>query len=121
LRYSSDVPPAASLPAAVESALERFAAAVRARFGDRVCEVTLFGSHARGDAHEDSDVDVLVVIADLTWPEHRETLDLAYRIDSSSDDLVGLSPIVYSAERASDLRARERRLLRDVDREGVPR
>lgn len=101
--------------------LRRFASAIRARFGDRVCEVTLFGSHARGEAHEDSDVDVLVVIADLTWAEHRDILDLAYRIDASSEELVGLSPIVYSAAQASDLRARERRLLRDVDREGVAR
>ena len=37
---------------------------------DRVVEAYLIGSHARGDAHLDSDVDLLVVAAtDLPWPE----------------------------------------------------
>lgn len=108
-----------SLPASVARALDRFAAEIRARFGERVREVTLFGSHARGEAHEESDVDVLVVIQDLTESERRDVLDLAYRVDASAEELVGLSPIVYSNTQAADLRARERRLLRDIDREGV--
>ena len=40
--------------------------ALRARYGDRVVAVGLFGSVARGEAGERSDVDVLVVVRD--WP-----------------------------------------------------
>lgn len=82
-------------------------------------EVTLFGSHARGQAHEDSDVDVLVVVRDLTELERRDVLDLAYRIDASAAELVGLSPLAYSEVQVADLRARERRLLREIERDGV--
>ena len=35
-------------------------------YGDRLCGVFLFGSHARGQASADSDVDVLIVLDDIT-------------------------------------------------------
>ncbi len=31
-------------------------------YGDRIVQLILFGSQARGDAHPDSDIDVLVVL-----------------------------------------------------------
>ncbi len=33
-----------------------------ALYGDRLVRLVLFGSHARGEAREDSDIDVLVVL-----------------------------------------------------------
>ena len=39
--------------------------------------IILFGSAARGEMHEDSDLDVLVVVPDGL--PHRETWNLAYR------------------------------------------
>ncbi len=40
--------------------------------------VYLYGSHAYGQPHEDSDVDLLVVIGDSTLPPHRRAI-AAYR------------------------------------------
>lgn len=82
-------------------------------------EVRLFGSHARGDAHEDSDVDVLVVVDGLTEAERRDVFDMAYEVDSTAEAWVGLSPLPYATAQATEMRARERRLFRDIDREGV--
>ncbi len=49
-------------------AMRRFAAAVRALYGDRVERIVLFGSRARGDAREDSDWDVAVFLrGQLNW------------------------------------------------------
>jgi len=31
-------------------------------YGDRLCQIILYGSQARGDARSDSDIDVLVVL-----------------------------------------------------------
>lgn len=108
-----------SVGGAVRLAVTELASRVRARFGARTREVRLFGSHARGDAHEESDVDVLVVVEDLSEAERRDVFDMAYAIDSSSPEWLGLSPLPYAASQAADLRARERRLLLDIDREGV--
>jgi predicted nucleotidyltransferase len=109
-----------SLPAAVAAALQRFRDALVRRFGARLREITLFGSHARGEAHEESDVDVLVVIEGLTEDERREVMDLAYDADAADREAwVGLSPLPYSEVQAADMRSRERLLFRDIDREGV--
>lgn len=107
------------LPFAVDVALQRFEAALRGRFGARLSEFVLFGSHARGDAHEDSDVDVLVVVDDLTDAERLDLVGIAYHVDRSLDDWVGLSPLVYSAAQAAKMRSGGRRLFRDIDCEGV--
>jgi len=42
-------------------ALDEFLEALRRNFGDRIERVYLFGSYARGDYDEESDIDLLVV------------------------------------------------------------
>ena len=56
-----------------------FAQRVRERLGPRVRKVVLFGSRARGDARDDSDYDIVVVV-DRRSPEIREAL-LAIEVD----------------------------------------
>jgi len=49
-------------------AMRRFAAAVRALYGDRVERIVLYGSRARGDARAESDWDVAVFLrGPLHW------------------------------------------------------
>jgi antitoxin ChpS len=52
--------------ATVDRTVHRFVDAVRAEFGARLRGVYLFGSRARGDNDPDSDVDVAVVLTDLS-------------------------------------------------------
>ncbi len=56
---------------ATDPVLKRLRAALDALYGDRIERVVLFGSRARGDAHEDSDYDVAVFLENLTdrWQE----------------------------------------------------
>ena len=42
--------------------LAEFVAAVRARHGEVVQDVIVYGSKARGDCHDDSHIDVLVIV-----------------------------------------------------------
>ncbi|ASJ02942.1 nucleotidyltransferase [Thermococcus profundus] len=42
---------------------------IREAFGDRVKEVIIFGSRARGDYREDSDFDILLILRDGIRPE----------------------------------------------------
>jgi hypothetical protein len=67
------------------------------------------------------DVDVLVVVVDLDEAEAREVSRLAYFVDAEPGHAwAGLSPLAYSAARADELRAREKLLMRDIARDGVP-
>ncbi len=52
------------LPAQQQALIADFKAAVSKLYGDRLEKVILYGSYARGDAHEESDVDFLVVLRD---------------------------------------------------------
>jgi uncharacterized protein len=107
------------LPPAVDDAVSRFASFVRSRFAARVRELVLFGSHARGDANEESDVDVLVVIDGLDHAERNEIIDAASDIDTDLEDAVGLSVFAHSTEQAVAHRRTGRRIWRDIEREGV--
>jgi predicted nucleotidyltransferase len=80
----------------------------------------LFGSYARGDATDDSDVDVLVVIDELTDQERSEVYDFAYDADAADvENWTGLAPLVRSSAAVQELRARERLIMQDIDAEGV--
>ena len=68
---------------------------MRARSGARLEALTLFGSRARGEGRDDSDLDVLVVVHSLTREERRAVLDDAADV-GLAHDLV-LSPVVVDA------------------------
>lgn len=87
-------------------------------FGARLRRVVLFGSYARGDANEDSDVDVLVVVDGMT------DLEIGTAAGEAGPVIlrfgVPLSPLPMSTERLESLRQGERLLARVLDEEGVP-
>jgi uncharacterized protein len=60
-----------------ERATRAYVAAVRAHYGERVKDVFLFGSRARGDFRPDSDADVAVILEDGDWSIWREKMNLA--------------------------------------------
>ena len=76
---------------------QRVCGALRDGLGDRLVAVALFGSHARGDAHAGSDLDVLV-IADGLPDDLRQQRRMVY--DLLPDDLeMSVQLVVYSRER----------------------
>lgn len=112
---------AASLPATLGAterrALADFTSFLRHRFGGRVRDLRLFGSRARGEGHEDSDLDVLAVIDDLDRHERREAWEYTGDILTAHDVIVG--GLTLSTADWLDLRARERRIVAEIDRDGV--
>jgi len=80
-----------------EAAAERFAAQLHEWLGSAVQAVVLYGSTARGTAHAESDVDLLVVADDVTRGQ-KAASDLAYEINLEHEFRTLLTPIVFSAE-----------------------
>jgi hypothetical protein len=58
-------------------ALDDYIAAVRAHYGDRLVDILVFGSRARGDHRPDSDADIAVVLRDGDWGFWDEQMNLA--------------------------------------------
>ena len=65
--------------------LEEFRNAMRHEYGDTVQRVVLFGSTARGDWHEDSDIDVLVVVKDAPAAVKNSIVKLSARLAAVFD------------------------------------
>jgi len=68
-------------------------------FGEKLKDVILFGSYARGDYDEESDVDILI-LADIPREEERNYTDNMVALMSEVDKKYGysvlLSPIILS-------------------------
>ena len=101
----------------VATVAERFAEALRQRFGDDVADVRLFGSFARVEADEESDVDVAVVLERADWRTRCEVIDLATDIGLAHD--LRLSPTIFDRETFELRRAQEHPLVMDILRDGV--
>lgn len=70
-----DEPPPSA--AAVEQAISGYVDAVRARYGEQLFKIMLFGSRARGDAGPESDADIAVIIEDGDWSFWTEKMALS--------------------------------------------
>ena|SRR3990172_1089386 len=108
----------AFLQADERRALADFVSRLLASAGQRVREVILFGSKARGDANADSDLDVLVII-DRYDPELDRLVTLtASRVSLEHDTLVNTHMV--TAEHWAEMQKWAATLWREVQRDGVP-
>ncbi|HET6567664.1 MAG TPA: nucleotidyltransferase domain-containing protein, partial [Rhodothermales bacterium] len=66
----------------------------KAIYGDRLSRIVLYGSHARGKARDDSDVDVMAVLKGRVDPfrEIDRTVDLGINLLARYHKLVSIQP-----------------------------
>ena len=57
------------IPDSKRRALESFVRILKGSYGDRIRKIILFGSVAKGEAEEDSDIDVLIVANEVSQKE----------------------------------------------------
>jgi predicted nucleotidyltransferase len=107
-----------TLPLLVRQNLDAFVAGLRDRFGPRLRAVRLFGSYARGTAHEDSDVDCLVLLDRVAVEDDRAVTDLAGDLTWQIGGAV-ISPLVMSEVEFGEWKRRERRTPLEIEREGI--
>ena len=80
-------------PNKLESLLSETAAGLRDIFGDKLDSVILYGSYARGDYDEESDVDVmakLYLTADEIRPYRQKVSEMAFEIGLKYDILLSI-------------------------------
>jgi Uncharacterised protein family (UPF0158)/Nucleotidyltransferase domain len=90
---------------------------LRRMYGDRLRAVLLFGSWARGDAHPESDIDLLVVLdrVESVWDELRQMEPILWRHSFGSDTVVTALPVASDA-----FDERRTPVLRRAQAEGLP-
>jgi len=100
------------------TAVTEYVEHIRGRFPDRILAVTLYGSKARGDADDESDIDLLVLV-DVEDNEFRSQL-WAIASDISLEYNIVISPQVFSQARWDETRRIRMPLYRAIEADGVP-
>ena len=85
--------------------------------GDRLKGFSLFGSKARGDSDDQSDVDLAILIDELSQTEKRKIIGLV--ADCEGRYLVVVSPLILSMTSFDGLKTRERRIALNIELEGI--
>lgn len=112
---SAALPP--TLSATERAALADFTGFLRSRFGPRIRVLQLFGSRARGEGHEESDLDVLAVIEDLSKTERNAVWEYTGDVLTKHDVVLG--GLTMSRDAWRDMHARELRIVEEIARDGV--
>jgi uncharacterized protein len=109
---------ASDIPLALRRPLEAFVDEVQQHFGNRLVEVRLFGSYARGEAHAESDVDIAIIVEDpLTHGERVWPMGLAGAFTLNYHLVI--SPIVLSKHEFTVMQRREEALALDLTKHGI--
>ena len=106
------------VPPLVKQHLDAFVGGLRSRFGARLRSVRLFGSYARGEAHEESDVDCLVLLDRVDREDDHAVTDIAADLSWQIGGIV-ISPLTMSDEAFEAWKARELRTPLEIEREGI--
>jgi len=101
----------------IQGILEEFKKELEKLYGTRLKNVILYGSWARGDATEESDIDLLIVLEGEISPgaEIDRMIDIITGINLKHDVLLSIYPISEQ-----DYSAIQSPLLLNVRREGIP-
>lgn len=105
---------------APSATIQKIAEELRTRleelYGSRLHEVVLYGSQARGDATEASDVDIMVVLEGEVdaWTELQRMAKPVYDLELEMEEMITLYPIARA-----EFEHRDHPLLQNVHRDGV--
>lgn len=107
------------MPKNVDKEIQNFIKLIKQLLGERLKKVILYGSYARGDYNNHSDVDIMI-LTDLSFKEiedYRDKIsDIAYDIELNTG--IVLSPVIKNIERYNS-RINFVPFYKNIEREGV--
>jgi predicted nucleotidyltransferase len=98
-----------------QTARDKFLRRALAGYGDRIECIILFGSVARGDAREESDIDILLVTKEEDFRLRRALIGLAFDILLETGEDISVKALA----KADFERGKDFSFLRHVISEGV--
>ena len=109
------------IPKEIDDMIQEFTEGVNKILENRLKKVILYGSYARGDYHESSDVDIMILtdLSDEELEEYRtKIVSLAYDLEWDHNFDIMLSPFVKNIDKFNYwLEAMP--FYRNIEKEGV--
>jgi uncharacterized protein len=106
-----------SLSEKEEQVIKKFKQELIERYPDKVVTVLVYGSKARGDYHDESDIDVLVIAKESDWKFSDKVREIGYALDEEID--YRLSIQVMSKEKIAYLRENNFGFAQSILRDAV--
>ena len=106
-----------TLDAAERAWLDEYRDALKARHPGAVVRMVIYGSKARGDAREESDLDVLLVVKDGAGRLKRPLRDIGYELAATADAVPSI--LAYTQEEWEDRKRRGFPFPQAVEHDGV--
>lgn len=98
--------------------VQAFLQSLQEHLAGQVLQTILFGSKARGDSTRWSDIDILIIVREESWPLRAEISTLAADVSLKYGILIG--PRVIGRERWERMKVAGFGLYKNVAAEGVP-
>lgn len=90
-----------SIPEDIEKIIDEFVKGSQKILGNRVKKIILYGSYARGDYNEGSDIDIMILtdLADDEMYEYEKKVwDYAYDLEFDNNFDITLSPLIKNID-----------------------
>ncbi len=100
-----------------ETILQEFIASVKKKYSDKTKEIILFGSYARGEATEESDIDILVITSGNRFEMQKNLSGIAVDILLKTGEYISAKAV--SIEEYSFMKKINTGFYQNIAREGV--
>jgi uncharacterized protein len=100
----------------IESISKVFIEKMKNRYGEKLSKVILYGSYARGEQHEESDIDFMVILNDSKLQPEKVGIvgQLITEIKEQFNVIISILPVTIDRYMSSD-----RLFYKNVRREGI--
>lgn len=107
------------VPLRIRKLMKEFKQGLSQIYGDQLKAVYLYGSYARGDYREGSDVDVMILLKDFEnyWHQQEKISQLASDVSLEYDVTISC---IFIKELQWETTANERPLIYNIHKEGLP-
>jgi predicted nucleotidyltransferase len=106
------------IPANYQEAVDEFVRRARKKYEDKIDSIILFGSVAREEAKEDSDIDILVVVNERNIEDMKEINGIAFEVSMELSQ--SISPKIYAVNEIVNRLEIGAPFINEVLKDGVP-